>query len=308
MFQYLPRLEGLDVKHNCLREFPSHALTCRSLGVLDLSHNKIEAISDLEKNKTLRELYISHNNLRQISPSLTDHLHGLEVLLLASNNIEEVPDSPLGMAMLQILNLSDNHINAIPDQFLMGCPRLEALDLSNNGLVRLPSEDMVCELTRLAKLRLAKNKLMEKDPFYIPKFILELPSLRSVDLSGNGLVGLPAPLHWKSSRLKEVLLCHNQITKLNLDGGKTWSKLEALNLSNNNISELPKEIGQLTSLTSLDISYNRSLTSLPDELGRCSKMWEVNKSASLAFLAWPFNIMFYRISFCGHATYRVIRD
>ncbi|XP_033759236.1 leucine-rich repeat serine/threonine-protein kinase 2-like isoform X1 [Pecten maximus] len=275
MFQYLPKLEGLDVRSNCLTVFPSQALKCPLLSVLDLSHNKIQAVSGLEQNTALKELYISHNNLRQISSTLTAHLQGLEVLLLSSNNIHELPETPLRMAMLQTLNLNDNHISFIPEQFLTGCSRLETLELSNNGLERLPSENMVTELPRLAKLKLAKNQLLEKEPFYIPKLILELPSLRSVDLSSNGLVGIPAPLHWKSTMLKEVLLCRNNITKLNLDGAKVWSKLEALNVSNNNISELPKEIGQLTSLTSLDISYNKSLTSLPDELGRCSKMWEM---------------------------------
>ncbi|XP_021358112.1 leucine-rich repeat serine/threonine-protein kinase 2-like [Mizuhopecten yessoensis] len=275
MFQYLPKLEGLDVRSNCLTVFPSNALMCPLLSVLDLSHNKIQTVSGLEENTTLKELVISHNNLRWISPTLTANLQGLEVLLLSSNNIQELPEAPLGMAMLQTLNLSDNRISFIPEQCLTGCPRLETLDLSNNRLVRLPSETIVTELTRLAKLKLARNQLMEKEPFYIPKLILELPSLRSVDLSGNGLVGLPAPLHWKSTMLKEILLCRNSISKLNLEGAKAWSKLEALNVSNNNISELHKEIGQLTSLTSLDISYNKSLTSLPDELGRCSKMWEM---------------------------------
>ncbi|XP_060085692.1 leucine-rich repeat serine/threonine-protein kinase 2-like [Ylistrum balloti] len=275
LFEYLPKLEVLDVGSNCLTVFPSQALKCPSLSVLDLSHNKIETVSGLQRNTILKELNISHNNLCEISPTLTAHLQGLEILLLSSNNISKLPDRPLKMAMLQTLNLSDNHITFIPEQFLCGCHRLETLELSNNGLGQLPSENMVTELPRLAKLKLARNMLLEKEPFYLPKLILELPSLRSVDLSSNGLVGIPAPLHWKSTMLKEILLCGNSISKLNLDGAKAWSKLEALNVSNNNISELPKEIGQLTSLTSLDISYNKSLTSLPDELGRCSKMWEM---------------------------------
>ncbi|XP_069115691.1 leucine-rich repeat serine/threonine-protein kinase 2-like isoform X2 [Argopecten irradians] len=275
MFQYLPKLEGLDVRSNILTVFPSQALKCPLLSVLDLSYNKLQAVAGIDQNTTLKELYLSHNSLGQISPTLTAQLQGLEVLLLSSNNIQELPETSLGMEMLQTLNLSDNHIPFIPDNFLVGCPRLENLELSNNGLGRLPSETIVTELPRLAKLKLARNQLQEKEPFYIPKLILELPSLRSVDLSNNGLVGIPAPQHWKSTMLKEVLLCQNNITKLNLDGAKAWSKLEALNVSNNNIGELPKEIGQLTSLTSLDISYNKSLTSLPDELGRCSKMWEM---------------------------------
>ncbi|KAK3103691.1 hypothetical protein FSP39_021072 [Pinctada imbricata] len=118
------------------------------------------------------------------------------------------------------------------------------------------------------------NNLATKEPLYIPKFVLDLPSIRSVDISENNLVSLPLPTAWKSTMLKELVACRNSISKISLDGGKALAKLELLNLAENGLLELPKEIGQLPSLTSLDISHNK-LTTLPDELGKCSKLWEL---------------------------------
>lgn len=39
----------------------------------------------------------------------------------------------------------------------------------------LPSESLAVHLNRLATVKLSNNRITEKEPFYIPKFILELP-------------------------------------------------------------------------------------------------------------------------------------
>jgi len=39
-------------------------------------------------------------------------------------------------------------------------------------------------------------------------------SLRSVDLSENGLLGLPVPSLWKSQLMKEILVAKNKLTKV----------------------------------------------------------------------------------------------
>ncbi|ESO88800.1 hypothetical protein LOTGIDRAFT_125534, partial [Lottia gigantea] len=99
--------------------------------------------------------------------------------------------------------------------------------------------------------------------------------LRTIDLSDNKLLGLPAPFLWKTQLLKEIFVSKNNIIKMNLDGAKSWSKVEKFYISHNKLSELPKEIGLLISLQTFDISHNKLLTTLPDELGKCSKLWEM---------------------------------
>ena len=39
----------------------------------------------------------------------------------------------------------------------------------------LPNESVAAILTRLSTVKLSNNKISEKEPFYVPRFILELP-------------------------------------------------------------------------------------------------------------------------------------
>ncbi|KAL5013850.1 hypothetical protein ScPMuIL_008120, partial [Solemya velum] len=226
-------------------------------------------------NYKLTELNLSFNKLMTLPEGLNNNLPNLVKLQLKHNNLKILPDSDLGLKALKTLELSHNCISSIPEDFLKSCISLETFKMSNNKLESLPSENVAIRLVKLNKIILRKNMISERDPLFIPKFILQLPSIRSVDLSNNLLNGLPPPIMWKSTMLKELSVSKNNIVKLNLEGAKCWLKLESLNLADNKLLEIPKEIGQLTNLTSLNISYNKLLTTLPDELGRCSRIWEL---------------------------------
>nr|KAG5687425.1 hypothetical protein BaRGS_019824 [Batillaria attramentaria] len=154
----------------------------------------------------------------------------------------------LSPAEYQITSLL--HLVSGGAEFVERLSTLQQLDLGNNMLDSLPaelfqvgellpSETVAAGLMRLHTLRLSNNALSEKDPFFVPKFILELPNLRVLDLVGNRLEGLPPPTQWKTQILKELLVSQNNITKLNLEGAKAWSKLEKLHLARNKISEMP---------------------------------------------------------------------
>ncbi|KAK3610610.1 hypothetical protein CHS0354_009068 [Potamilus streckersoni] len=275
LFEHLPKLEKLNLEKNFLTDFPSASLSCPDLKELHLSHNKIKTATFDCCNASLRKLDLSHNEIEVLEDNIGIQLFNLVELHLNNNCMVSLPETSLGLKKLEILNISHNVLTCIPEDFLHTCVKLKFLDASFNRLDSLPNEALALTMIKLSKLNMRRNCLIEKEPFYIPKFILHLPSLMSLDLSENNLMGLPSISMWKSTLMRELLVSRNNISKLNLEGAKAWTKLEKLNLSRNNLSELPREIGQLTYLSSLDISHNKQLTTLPDELGKCSKLWEL---------------------------------
>ncbi|XP_046571062.1 leucine-rich repeat serine/threonine-protein kinase 2-like [Haliotis rubra] len=277
LFKHFPSLQYVDIRYNNLKSFPHEFVECTALISLDLSHNQITNLSnkDLSGIYSIRELNLSSNQIENFPDKIDKAMPHLEKLILYKNKISSLPKSTINLPQLRRLDLSRNFITHLHGNFLSACNKLETLEMVSNGLEQLPGEDMAKHFPRLSTLKLKGNLLKEKEPFYIPKFILELQSLRFVDLSKNGLMGFPPPVLWKSQILKEILVSENNISRLNLDGAKAWAKVEKFHIARNKLSEIPKDIGHLVSLQSLDLNHNKSLTSLPDELGRCSRMWEM---------------------------------
>jgi hypothetical protein len=100
-----------------------------------------------------------------------------------------------------------------------------ALDLHGRGLEAIPAN--VFSRTDLERLDLSGNRLTGAPPSEIGK----LKNLVSLDLSKNGLTGLPAEL----GQLRE---------------------LEELIVSDNALTGLPLELGHLAKLRILDVSGN----------------------------------------------------
>ncbi|KAH9504825.1 hypothetical protein Btru_062039 [Bulinus truncatus] len=257
-----------------------------SLQCLDLSNNDLSSLPGqlfkienvfLNPNKSLfvTELNLMKNGIKYFPVGLNVAFPLLIKLDISSNQIEDFPHEKLHLPELRYLDFSHNNVQILPNYFLQNSFKLETLIAVNNRLEILPSESLAAEFIRLTTVKLSNNKLLEKEPFYISKFILELPNVKIVELASNGILGIPPPSIWKTSMLKELMLSRNSISKLNLEGVRVWSKLEKLSIAHNKISELPKEIGQLTSLQSLDLSHNKLLSTLPDELGKCTRLWEM---------------------------------
>ncbi|CAH1784292.1 unnamed protein product [Owenia fusiformis] len=277
LLRFMPHLQSLDLHDNKLHLFPTEIFSCNKLCTLDLSHNEITDSSDIPDTSlfSLKTFYMAHNQLSSFPQWVSSSLPGLEQLNLASNKIQVLPSKPLLLRRLLSLNLSYNYIKCIPDDFLKELNMLGTLTMAHNELDGLPPEETARLLTRLATVNLSNNQLGEKEPQFIPRFLMQLNSLKCLDLSSNGLTGFPGPSSFAAQGMRELFLQRNSIVKLNLENNaKQWLTMERLNLSHNKLTELPKELGYWVSLTSLDISHNSGLTNLPDQLGKLSKLWE----------------------------------
>ncbi|XP_023564370.1 leucine-rich repeat serine/threonine-protein kinase 2 [Octodon degus] len=241
---HLEHVQRLELQQNALASFPK--LLCETLKCLthlDLHSNKFTSFpSCLLKMSCISNLDVSRND---IGPSM-----GV--------------DGSVKCPTLRQLNLSYNQLSSVPETLPVVVERLEQLILE--GLATMPFLP-----SSITSLKLSQNKFT-----CIPDAILNLPHLRSLDMSSNDIEYLPSPANWKSLNLRELLFSYNQISVLDLsEKACTWSRVEKLHLSHNKLKEIPPEIGCLENLTSLDVSYNPELRSFPNEMGKLSKIWDL---------------------------------
>ncbi len=121
-------------------------------------------------------------------------------------------------------NLSDNQAATAP-----AANSKKVLDLSNQGLERLPAE--VLKMESLEELNISANKLTGALPGEI-RFLKQLKKLKA----GNNLMtGIPAEIG-QLALLEELDFSNNQLTGLPLEI-KNLTKLKILNLTGNNYSK-----------------------------------------------------------------------
>ncbi|XP_034501314.1 leucine-rich repeat serine/threonine-protein kinase 2 isoform X4 [Ailuropoda melanoleuca] len=261
-------LTHLDLHSNKFTSFPSYLLKMNCIANLDVSRNDISpsvVLDSAVKCPTLKQFNLSYNQLSSFPENLGDVVEKLEQLILEGNKIPEIC-SPLSLKELKILNLSKNHITSLSEDFLEACPKVESFSARMNYLAAMPFLP-----SSLTSLKLSQNRFT-----CVPEAILNLPHLRSLDMSSNEIEYLPSPAHWKSLNLRELLFSFNQISILDLsEKAYVWSRVEKLHLSHNKLKEIPPEIGCLENLTSLDVSYNLELRSFPNEMGKLSKIWDL---------------------------------
>ncbi|KAM9311733.1 leucine-rich repeat serine/threonine-protein kinase 2 [Gastrophryne carolinensis] len=266
----LKSLTYLDLRSNGFKSFPTCVLEMTSIVFIDLSRNEIGPTLILNTSAiclTLKHLNLSYNQLKCFPECLLNITQRLEELILEGNCISDVC-APICLPELHTLNLNKNRISFLFPDFLNNCTKLEVFCAMTNQLDTIPSLP-----SKMTTVKLSHNEFKA-----VPKEILQLPHLRTVDLSNNHIQSLPCPLEWVSLNLREVILNYNQICVLNLDLRKDpsrWSRLEKLQLSHNNIKEIPPEVGFLINITCLDVSHNPDLKSFPDEMGKLTKIWDL---------------------------------
>ncbi|XP_061264919.1 extracellular matrix protein 2-like [Bos javanicus] len=258
-FKNLTRLKRLNLDGNLLSTVPALPASLQELKLNDnllqgLEHSSFQGLSQLltlevEGNRlhdgnisplafqplrSLLYLRLDRNQLRTIPPGLPASLQELH---LGTNIIEEVREGTLNHSRsLSVLVLSNNRLqeDRLAPRAWIDLPKLEALDLSYNQLVHVPSF-----LPRgLRHLTLHHNRI-ERIPGYV--FAHMKPGLETLHLAHNSLredgihgvsfLGLQASL-------AELLLDHNQLQAVPR-GLLGLRALQVLRLSHNKIRHVP---------------------------------------------------------------------
>ncbi|XP_056868154.1 transforming growth factor beta activator LRRC33 [Takifugu flavidus] len=217
---HLTQLVVLNASYNAIEWFISRQdlNTTFQLETLDLSHNNLFFFPFLPSRSHLRNLYLSHNGIRfynylaanATATNLTTTVDFYNVNEHTDNITVQLWDESLhgDVASVETLDLKGNQVDYFPQGFLQKMPALHRLhvrtncletlnltleqissslyelDISNNRLNQLHADEAtLSSLGNLTYLNLSLNHLR----WWPAAFFSHLPSLRSVDLSFNGV-------------------------------------------------------------------------------------------------------------------------
>lgn len=183
------------------------------LSHINMKGKELETIKELDVCANLKVLYLYENNIQRIENMKT--VRNLTHLYLDTNLIHQIEDLHF-LPNLQKLFLNNNCISRIGG--LEQCPRLEELHVANQRLIE--GEYLTLEEQ---SFRALSNSLM------------------TIDLSGNGLEGVPPELFYLR-RLEVLNLSKNQIANLEEMGGLFTScqRLKEVDCRKNPMCEVPR--------------------------------------------------------------------
>lgn len=152
-----------------------------------------------------------------------------------------------GIWTLQALDVSNNHLTKIPDQFMTDCGRL----------------------TGLKRLNFSGNRLVG----HFPKFV-GFAALESLDFSVNLLNGSVGPELEGLNGLRALNLNSNKFggSVPSLVGKKSMALKEFILSANSFQGSIPTELFGHRGLTHIDLSHNKLSGVIPDRIGELSKL------------------------------------
>ncbi|WP_252273001.1 leucine-rich repeat-containing protein kinase family protein [Pseudomonas subflava] len=152
-------------------------------------------------------------------------------------------------------------LDEFPREIIELADSLEVLNLSGNHLRALPHD-----LSRLHKLKVL---FCSDNPFEtLPEALGDCPQLEMVGFKSNRLQHVPAAA--LPEKLRWLILTDNRIESLPAELGER-SRLQKLMLAGNRLSELPESLAGLHQLELLRIAANR-LETLPDWLPQLPRL------------------------------------
>ena len=186
----------------------------------NFKNNPLKSIENV-RLKSLTELNISNNELKEKMNELLSECTSLEELNLQNTKMIEIPKEYKNLTNLKKLKLDYGKISTIETLCLL--VNLNSLSVNNNNLSTINQE------------------------------IINLQNLTSLSLSFNTLVQIPEHLE-KLINLKILNLSHNKIKQVS--SIVSFTNLNSLDLSFNRIKVIPLTIITLTNLSTLMLSGN----------------------------------------------------
>uniref|UniRef100_A0A8C5T3J6 Negative regulator of reactive oxygen species n=1 Tax=Malurus cyaneus samueli TaxID=2593467 RepID=A0A8C5T3J6_9PASS len=284
-YNYLPCLVGFDLTQlrvlNASNNIIEWFLTLESddpfeLEVLDLSHNRLLFFPVLPRHSKLHSLLLQDNRMSfyQRLPNGTSLANVTVQFLIIQGNTTNITTVRLwddlcysNLSSLRLLDMSQNQVWGLPEDFLAQMPSLTQLKLNQNCLevFELSEED---SLGMLTELDLSQNELVELGvKGGVGDF---LPSLQLFNLSTNRLRALPPGIFTRTRNITTVDLSRNRVDLCPQPGEaehlscvdiRGVGTLTHLSLAGCGLQGLGGRPFQGTSLMHLDLSDNRQALS-----------------------------------------------
>lgn len=185
--------------------------TATNLQDLNIGRNPLNYLPDdlsLFQN-SLRNLWCDDCQLTGSLPSCVLELKQLQILRMSNNQIDCIPDQKIqNLRNLKILCLDGNNIKQIPSQ-VGTLQNLESLLLRKNKIQYLP-EGVPGGLNKKLKLLHVSSNLLQS----LPQSISDCTTLECIYANSNALNSIPTKMASSLIHLKHVNLCSNQIFQL----------------------------------------------------------------------------------------------
>jgi len=163
-----------------------------------------------------------------------------------SCGLSELPEEILTLAdTLEVLNLSGNHLRALPHQ-LTRLHKLQVLFASDNDFEVLP--EVLGDCPALQMVGFKANRITDVPAAALPS------ALRWLTLTDNAIGHLPAELGQRPA-LQKLMLAGNQLQALP-DSLQQAHRLELLRISANRLTEVPAWLTELPRLSWLALAGN----------------------------------------------------
>ena len=209
------------------------------LQLLYLSYNNISDISNL-KNILFEELnllILSYNKIIDISVLEKVKFDKLQILGLSSNKITEISIlEKAKFSKLQNLYLDSNQITNIDVFGKVKFPMLQELNLSSNQINNINVFAKV-HFNLLQELYLTKNNISDINVLQKVKF----DQLQKLELGGNKIVDISVLEKVKFPKLKKLFLYLNNINDINILKRIDFKEMNELNLNDNLIDKKKNE-------------------------------------------------------------------
>jgi Leucine-rich repeat (LRR) protein len=254
---------------------PSSFKKFTSLDSLDLSRNFLTEFPVIDRNKRLRQLVLTDNNITLKHLKLRQN-NTLQCLYLRRNKIEILPEAIGNLAALRKLSFNYNEISEVHEG-IGRLQNLEELSFYQNKLTSIPKSFYKLKNLKVIDLYYNRIEKIEDD-------ISNLSSLEILYAANNKIFSLSDKIG-DLSNLKELYLHHNRISYFPTSLSRLKS-LRVLRFNDNYFAAFPDPILSLTNLENLDISRNQ-LQSVPLEFGKYEKLrilvmtenpWEDNET------------------------------
>jgi Leucine-rich repeat (LRR) protein len=271
---FLPKmtaLTNLDLHQNFLAgPIPSFFAQMRSLRTIDLSSNAlVDQLPELSAWNNVHTLNLAYNALNDDINRLAP-LSGIQNLIVANNSFFGVLSNDLQYhwPAMELMDISNNHIQGPLPANIFAMPHLEIIDLHGNKF----NESLPVNVppgSSLLFLALYNNEFSGSIDF-IPT---HMKSLAHLDLSGNAFTGT-LPDTWDAmTNLRYLFLADNEhLTPGTIPISMTkLTKLVDLSLQNTvRTGRIPLSFDQNSeALTLLDLSRNKLSGQIPIEIGLC---------------------------------------
>ncbi|XP_069468581.1 transforming growth factor beta activator LRRC32-like [Ambystoma mexicanum] len=266
----LTRLQVLNLSSNAIELFlTGEDSASHDLKVLDLSHNRLHHFPVLPKVHHIQHLNLSGNSMTALLPGSMDGEEFSEAALWyeEAHSLDlshSILSRRTSQSTLRDLDLSRNHLNSFPVNFLHTMKSLQILNMAMNCLGELIPDAPIGRTFFLgdvkylkiyhAKLESLRNlDLHANDIHVVPRWLLEVnPKLETIDLAQNSIVPCPTGhMHEGDHRCTFISGIAN---------------LKHLSLRGNGLRSLSPYTFNQTNLITLDLSENKGLVMSRDSL------------------------------------------